>query len=63
MKKIALISIIGLCGSCQALPQLFQAAEDIETQQAINIVIDKEALQKDTDLSITIDVTNKDQGK
>ena len=42
------------------LPGLFSAVEDIETQEAITLTVDKEAFQKDTDVKISIEVTNKD---
>ena len=41
------------------LPGLFSAVEDIETQEAITLTVDKEAFQKDTDVKISIEVTNK----
>ena len=49
-----------LSGCAQMLPGLFSAVEDIETQEAISLTVDKEAIQKDTDVKISIEVTNKD---
>ncbi len=49
-----------LTGCSQMLPGLFSAVEDIETQEAITLTVDKEAFQKDTDVKISIEVTNKD---
>ena len=49
-----------LTGCAQMLPGLFSAVEDIETQEAITLTVDKEAFQKDTDVKISIEVTNKD---
>ena len=49
-----------LTGCAQMLPSLFSAVEDIETQEAITLTVDKEAFQKDTDVKISIEVTNKD---
>ena len=49
-----------LTGCAQLLPGLFSAVEDIETQEAITLTVDKEAFQKDTDVKISIEVTNKD---
>ena len=48
-----------LTGCAQLLPGLFSAVEDIETQEAITLTVDKEAFQKDTDVKISIEVTNK----
>jgi len=48
---------------CAALPQFFQAAEDIADDTAIKIEVSRETFQKETDLHITIDVQNKDEPK
>ena len=58
---ISLVSLSMLLTGCsQMLPGLFSAVEDIETQEAITLTVDKEAFQKDTDVKISIEVTNKD---
>jgi len=50
-----------LCPSCSPVwSELGKDIDDIETQEAIKVIVDKEALQKDTDVEITIKVTNKD---
>jgi len=57
-----LIHIVGyVFTSCSALPQLAQTMDDIETDNAIRIEVQKESLQKSTDLQIQISVTNKDK--
>lgn len=57
---ISLIALSMLLTGCaQMLPGLFSAVEDIETQEAITLTVDKEAFQKDTDVKISIEVTNK----
>ncbi len=67
MKFIAFISLtilLGVCGiyltSCQALPQLFQSAEDIANDDIIEITISKGLLQKETDLQVIVDMRNKE---
>ena len=45
--------------SCGTLPQLYQTLDDI-ADDAVKIEIDKATMQKDTDLKITVEVTNKD---
>lgn len=55
----AVLSML-LTGCAQLLPGLFSAVEDIETQEAITLTVDKEAFQKDTDVKISIEVMNKD---
>ena len=57
MKIILIISAIFLA-SCNTLPQLYQSAEDIANDDAIDITISREVLNKGTDLNITIDVIN-----
>jgi hypothetical protein len=37
------------------------AIDDAVTDEAIGVSIDKAAMQKDTDIKINIDVTNKDK--
>jgi hypothetical protein len=54
--------VLGL-SSCNALPQLYQTAEDIADDTAIKVLISKETFQKDTDLDISINVQNKDKPK
>ena len=44
--------------SCQTLPQLYQAAENIADDEAIKVSVSKEAIQKNTDLIISIDLKN-----
>ena len=41
-------------------PAFFSAAEDIATQEAIFLKVDREALQKDTDVKISVEVINKE---
>ena len=44
--------------SCTALPQLYQAAEDIADDNAIKVEISREAITKQTDVRVVIDVKN-----
>ncbi len=60
-KWISTISLILLSGCAEVMPGLFKAVEDIETDGAINVAVTKEALQRDTDIHIIVDVVNKDQ--
>jgi len=60
MKYIILFNLLILT-SCQSLPQLYQAAEDIADDTAIKVEVSKETIQKETDLAIMIKVQNKDE--
>jgi hypothetical protein len=55
-----IIPFVIILSGCQSLPQLFTAAEEIADDTAIKTEISREALQKDTDVEITIKVSNKD---
>jgi hypothetical protein len=46
---------------CQYLPQVAQDIEELATDTAIKIEVSRETFQKETDLSITIKVQNKDE--
>lgn len=46
--------------SCQYVPEMVKSAEAIATDDAIEIAIDKDAFQKETDIRIAIDVINKE---
>jgi hypothetical protein len=45
---------------CQSLPSLFSSVEQIADDTAIQTKISKEALNQNTNLDITIKVSNKD---
>ena len=61
--KILFLFFMVSFSSCQTLPQLYQSAEDILDDKAIEVVISREAIQKQTNLNITIDVKNDPQTK
>jgi len=46
--------------SCGAMPQFFQTADDV-LDDAISIKVDKSALQREPDLTIQVELKNKDQ--
>jgi len=54
------ISVIFLFTGCTALPGMFDDIEKIADNDAITIKVDKDALQQNTDVKVTIDVLNKD---
>lgn len=63
----ALITCLGLIAmtlilfGCQNLPQLAQSIEEIATDDAITIQVDRDAIKKDTDVYINVKVLNKDK--
>lgn len=48
-----------ILASCQYTPEIAKALEDVETDTAIKIEVSRETVQKDTDVSICIDILNK----
>jgi hypothetical protein len=57
-----LLFCLFLLTSCaQMIPGLMSAIDDAVTDEAIGVTIDKAAMQKDTDIKITVDVVNKDK--
>lgn len=59
--KILLFYVMLFFSGCNALPQLYQTAEDIADDTAIKVEVSRESIQKQTDVEISIDVKNKDQ--
>lgn len=56
--KLSLLVILFLTTSCT--PELFKAAEDVLTDDAITVKVDKDAFQRDTDVKVNIEVINKE---
>jgi starvation-inducible outer membrane lipoprotein len=47
-----------LLSGCAALPQLYQSMEDIADDDAIKIIMSKEAIQKQSNISISLNLDN-----
>ncbi len=58
-RLISVIAVISLYG-CTALPELYKTVDDIATDDAITVKVDRDAFQKDTDVSVSVEVRNKD---
>ena len=61
-----LISVLGsatLVGCSAMMPDMFKTIDDIATDDAILVQVDRDAIKKDTDVHILVDVLNKDQPK
>ncbi len=63
MRKLILLPLFLLTGCAQMIPGLTQAIDDAVTDEAIGVTVDKAAMQKETDVRITVDVINKDPPK
>jgi hypothetical protein len=57
------ICALGLLTGCAQMPNFLQTVEDIENDDAIRIVLYKEALQKGCNLRIQVDVDNSSASK
>lgn len=53
-----LLPMLMLMAACSTLPQLYQAAEDIANDEAIEVMVSREAIQKQTDVTVSIEVKN-----
>ena len=56
--KYLIITFIFFVTACNTLPQLYQSAEDIATDEAIQISVSREAISKQTDVNVSIEVKN-----
>ncbi len=58
VSHVFLFPIFFLLAGCSTLPSLYQSIEDIADDEAIKVSISHEAIQKDTDINVVIDVKN-----
>lgn len=45
---------------CATLPELYKTVDDISTDDAITVKVDRDAFQKDTDVHVRVDILKKD---
>jgi len=50
-----------LTTGCSYLPEMAKTIDDIETDQAINITVDKEAFKDSTSIKLNLEVTSVDK--
>jgi len=55
-----LIVTLLLLSSCATLPELYKTVDDIATDDAITVKVDRDAFQKDTDVHVRVDILKKD---
>lgn len=61
MKILISIITMALLSGCSAMvPDMFKTIDDIATDDAITVQVDRDAIKKDTDVHILVDVLNKD---
>ena len=49
-----------LLTSCATMPELYKTLDDIATDDAITVKVDRDAFQKDTDVHVRVDILKKD---
>ncbi len=59
LSKSTFISFILLTGCAQWIPGLTQAMDDYITDDAINVSIHKQAIQKETDVNVKVEIINQ----
>lgn len=57
---ISLLAGAMLTGCSAMMPEMFKTIDDIATDDAITVQVDRDAIKKDTDVHILVDVVNKD---
>jgi len=57
MKNLKILFLLFLTG-CSTLPQFYQSIEKIADDDAINVMISQEAIQKQKDVIVMINITN-----
>ena len=62
VKPLYISFACGLClGACGPfMPEIAKSIEDIATDDAVKVVITKEAIQKETNLDVSITVQNRE---
>lgn len=58
MNMMKLLLPLILLSSCTAIPDVAKTLDDIATDNAIKIEVNKEALQKDSNVKINVDILN-----
>jgi hypothetical protein len=58
MKYLVYVPFLWIMIACNTLPQLYQAAEDIADDNAVEVKISREAIQKQTDVDVVVNVKN-----
>lgn len=61
INHFSLFAILIFLNSCAAMmPDMFKTLDDIATDDAITVKVDRDAFKKDTDVHVLVDVVNKD---
>lgn len=61
MKFLPLLVLPLITGCSAMMPDMFKTIDDMATDTAIKVEVDKEAFKKETDVHIIVDVINKDE--
>lgn len=61
MKKVSILAILAFSSCSPIWKSVGDDIEEIATDEVVKITVDKGAMQKDTDIQISVSITNKDQ--
>ena len=56
--KYLIVLIPFIMTSCQAMPELYQSAEDVLDDNAVRVEISREAMPKGATVNVVIDIKN-----
>lgn len=60
MRAIPFISIFFVMNACSFVPQLAQTTDDIFTDNALKIEVQKGAMERNADIKLMLDIQNKE---
>ena len=58
MKFVLLILLPLTCG-CATMPELYKAIDDVATDDAIVVKVDRDAVKKDKDVTVNVEVKTR----
>jgi hypothetical protein len=58
MKYVLLLSLTLLTSCAQMMPGLFKTIDDAVTDEAVSVIVDKAAIQRDTNIKVNLEVIN-----
>lgn len=61
LMKYVLLAFIMLLQACSLIPNIGQNVEDVMTDNAIQVQVQRGAISKDTDVQVDVKVRNKDK--
>ena len=57
--RFILLILIPMSASCTTLPDLYKAIDDVATDDAIVVKVDRDAVKKDKDVTVNVEVKTR----